>query len=88
MQIVESFGKFGMLGVTDASVPPSERLTSKIQGDPFDPQVVAAEQSCSGCGFEQTVVLLSLAAKLTPMSISAININMLDPITAYGLLVT
>jgi hypothetical protein len=42
MQITASFGKLGMLGVTEASVPPPVRLTSKTQGEPFNLQVLAA----------------------------------------------
>jgi hypothetical protein len=67
MQITPSFGKFEMLGVTDASVPPPVRLISRTHGESPDPQAFTAEQSCSGCGLEQEVFLLFLSfATLLP----------------------
>jgi len=70
MQIVEFFGKLGMLGVTDASSPPPVCLTSRMQGEVLDPQIFAAEQSLSGCGFEHTVVLVFLSFAVTLLCIS------------------
>src|SRR5580704_3373151 len=78
------FGKFGMLGDTDASYPPPVRLISRTQGELLDPQVFAAVQSCSGCGFAHTdgFAFLSFAAMLPSMSNSPINISIkLHPTT-------
>src|SRR5580658_319886 len=61
MQTAPSFGKFATFGVTDASLPPSTRLTSRTQGAPFAPQVFAAVQSCSGRGLEQYDVFFFLS---------------------------
>src|SRR5271165_3718712 len=61
MQSTDSFGKFGRLGVTDASVPPPTRLISSTQGVLLVPQVFAAVQSCSGCGLLQIVFLVFLS---------------------------
>src|SRR5580704_665206 len=90
MQIAAgSFGKFGMLGVTDASYPPPVRLISRTQGELLDPQVFAALQSCSGCGFAHTdgLVFLSFAEMLPSISNSPINTSIKPhPIARIGLL--
>jgi hypothetical protein len=89
MQIGESFGKPGMLGVTDASLPPPVRLTSRRHGELLDPHVLAAEQSCSGCGFEQNELLpfLSLATMWPAIRKNPIKIQ-LHTTTGKGLFFT
>lgn len=84
MQMADSFGKFGMLGVTDVSAPSSGRLISKTQRELLDPQVFAAEHSCSGEGSSTPSFCFSYLSLFAPMPPSSSNtaINskiMLDP---------
>src|SRR5580692_4917340 len=87
MHITASFGKFATLGVTDAPVPPPTRLTSSTHAEPFAPQVFAAVQSRSGCGFEQNVVLFFLSfATVCPDTINSISPNIPKTIAGNRLL--